>query len=790
MGKTKRREVRMAVLLWGVLFLIPLLFSACTGRSDAVPNPSFERIEGGMPKDWHTRTFRREASFELADNTARTGSHSVRISSEEGADAAWTTIVPVIPFSRYRLTGWIKTEGLEAGTGRGAFLNLHGMGRTWTEPVTGTQDWTQVSLEFDTEGIDAVQINCLFGGWGQSTGTAWYDDIELEMLETRPVKPEVTLDTASRGEPISPYIFGQFIEHLGRCIYGGIWAEMLEDRKFFYPLDDENTPWKIMAGTGVTMDGEDAFVGAHTPVFTVDGSGGISQEGLALISGKSYTGRIVLAAQGGISSIQVNLVAETEDGSGQTISLEALEPGYRTYPLEFTAETGGSNARLEIVGKGTGSFRVGTVSLMPADNIEGFRPDVLILLRELDSPVYRWPGGNFVSGYDWKDGIGDRDRRPPRKNPAWKGIEHNDVGIDEFMDLCRLIETEPFIAVNSGLGDVTSAVEEVEYVNGAASTPMGKWRAENGHPEPYGCRWWSIGNEMYGSWQLGHMPLSDYVKKHNEFAEAMRKADPSIRLIAVGAVGRWSETMMAECADHMELISEHFYCQEAPGLMGHISQIPRNVRRIAEAHREYRKTIPALEGKDIRIALDEWNFWYGPHIYGELGVRYFLKDALGIAAGLHEYFRQSDMIFMANYAQTVNVIGAIKASRTDAALATTGLVLKLYRQKYGEIPIEVSGRPAPLDVAAAWREAGRILTVAIVNPTDSIQRLDLELQGIDFPDSARCWRISGDDPMAYNEPGKPAAVSIQEMGIIPVSKKMDIPPLSVSLYELEIQQPH
>ena len=98
---------------------------------------------------------------------------------------------------------------------------------------------------------------------------------------------------------------------------------------------------------------------------------------------------------------------------------------------------------------------------MPADNVEGFRPDVLQLLRELNAPVYRWPGGNFVSGYDWRDGIGDRDRRPPRKNPAWKGVEHNDVGIHEFMALCRLIKTEPYIAVNSGLGDAAAAADEV-----------------------------------------------------------------------------------------------------------------------------------------------------------------------------------------------------------------------------------------------------------------------------------------------------------------------------------------
>jgi len=240
-----------------------------------------------------------------------------------------------------------------------------------------------------------------------------------------------------------------------------------------------------------------------------------------------------------------------------------------------------------IAATGKGLLRIGTASLMPADNVKGFRADTLQLLRELNSPVYRWPGGNFVSGYNWRDGIGDRDTRPPRKNPAWKGVEHNDVGIDEFMLLCRLLGAEPYIAVNSGLGDVRSAADEVEYVNGAATTPMGQVRARLGQPAPYACRFWSIGNEMYGDWQLGHVPLAAYQEKHNEFARAMRAVDPTLTLVGVGAVGPWTEGMLTNCADNMGLISEHFYCQEGPGLMGHVAQIPRQIKRIAEAHRKY-----------------------------------------------------------------------------------------------------------------------------------------------------------------------------------------------------------
>jgi alpha-N-arabinofuranosidase len=607
-------------------------------------------------------------------------------------------------------------------------------------------------------------------------------------LAQAPVPPSATIDAASLRPPMSKYIYGQFIEHLGRCIYGGIWAEMLEDRKFYHPVAEGESPWMILGEPrSIAMTTTKAFVGRHSPELELDGASGpagLSQAGLGVVAGARYTGRVLLAGNSEAGPVEVSLVWGAGSSGRQTVTIRSFDERYRPYPVAFTAGASSDDARLEIVARGKGRFRIGTVSLMPADNVEGFRPDVLALLRELNAPVYRWPGGNFVSGYDWRDGIGDRDRRPPRKNPAWKGVEHNDVGTHEFMALCRLIGAEPYIAVNSGLGDAASAASQVEYVNGAATTPMGAQRALNGQQAPYGVRWWSVGNEMYGNWQLGHMPLADYVRKHAEFAAAMRAKDPRIALIAVGDVGAWDEAMLAGNAANMSLISEHFYVQEGPDVAAHVAQVPRQIRRIADAHRRYRQTIPALAGTDIRIALDEWNYWYGPHLYGELGTRYFLKDALGIAAGIHEYSRQADVIFMANYAQTVNVIGAIKTTKTAAAFDTTGLVLKLYRAHFGQVPVAITGAPEPLDVAAAWRDDRSAFTLAIVNPTTEPRALALQLKGATFAPSGTLRRIAGTDPKAYNEPGRPPAVKIEETPNVPVGEKLTVPALSISIYEL------
>ena len=174
---------------------------------------------------------------------------------------------------------------------------------------------------------------------------------------------------------------------------------------------------------------------------------------------------------------------------------------------------------------------------MPADNLDGWRPDAIAVLKSLRSGVYRFPGGNFVSAHEWHYAIGDPDKRPPVYDPVWRALQPNDIGTDEFMTMCKLLGVEPYITVNAGTGDDWSAAEYVEYCNGDVSTPMGKQRAANGHPEPYHVKFWGIGNETWGfSYQYGAMKLNQFEYKHNQFARAMKQVDPTIKLIASGAM--------------------------------------------------------------------------------------------------------------------------------------------------------------------------------------------------------------------------------------------------------------
>jgi alpha-N-arabinofuranosidase len=207
---------------------------------------------------------------------------------------------------------------------------------------------------------------------------------------------------------------------------------------------------------------------------------------------------------------------------------------------------------------------------------------------------------------------------------------------------------------------------------------------------------------------------------------------------------------------------------------------------VADAHRQYRSEIEGLKEKEIRIAMDEWNYWYGDYIYGELGVRYHHKDALGIAKGLHEYFRNSDLFFMANYAQTVNVIGCIKTTATSAGFATTALPLILYRNHFESIPVQVNHSIPMLDVTAAVSEEKDILTVSMVNSDDNLKAFKLEVHDGSISNNGRAWLIHHDDPEAYNVPGQDPRVFILESAYTMKKKRIEVPAYSIMLLKFDL----
>jgi alpha-L-arabinofuranosidase len=219
----------------------------------------------------------------------------------------------------------------------------------------------------------------------------------------------------------------------------------------------------------------------------------------------------------------------------------------------------------------------------------------------------------------------------------------------------------------------------------------------------------------------------------------------------------------------------------------YVALLKDEIRNKAKTHRELQSKLGRTPDRFMPIAMDEWNYWHRGYIYGELGCQYSLADALGIAAGLHEYFRNSDIIHMANYAQTVNVIGCIKTTKTAAFFDTTALPLLLYRREFGTVPLEVTGNQSDraLDVVAAKTKDGTAITIGVVNPQAKPQTMGVKFDGVKSGATAKVWRIAGSDPAAHNTADN-KEVSIAEEINVAFSEQITVPAYSVNVYRLPV----
>lgn len=678
-----------------------------------------------------------------------------------------------------------------------------------------------------------------------------------------------TIDTQHTSPPVSKYDFGMFIEHIGKTMYGPLWAEMLDDRKFYFPITSAEPEAQNQRRGGfpgmqmrrwrpvgedevVAMDKEKPFVGAQSPRITLDATTphGIMQSGLALVKDKRYTGRIWLRGTPG-TRVKVALIwgQDVNDREAITIPISAA---YMKYPLRFTAKTDASDASLEITGTGSGSFEIGAVSLMPADNIDGFRPDTTALLKQIKSGFWRF-GGNYTSNYYWYDAIGDPDKRPPDWDYAWNQMQTNDLGMDEFAEFCKLIGVEPYISVNAGLGGARAAAEQVEYMNGAITTPMGALRAKNGHPAPWKIKFWNIGNEPWGSWQIGRTDLKYFMQKHNLFAKEMRKVDPSIVLIAsgemledgqvpgdlrskyvgnlAGAYGSdfdWTGGFLKDCWGNFGGIAEHWYAQ--PGRRYNVekaktlppdkpnddayekidqttleyARYPANiVRSKAEEWEGYQQRFPAMLQKKTFLSIDEYAYFGGG-----FGRAANLKQALAYAMLFDEMLRHTDYLTMAAHTMGTSTIDF---NQTSSTLNVLGQVFKLYSNHFpGTIPVAITGnspQPAPqyppspdqpkvssgsptypLDVFASLTPDRKFLTVAVVNATDSEQKLDLNVAGSQITGPSTLWQLTGKSLDAVDRLGQAPGVEVKEIPLGNAPHSLTVAPISINVYRFPVAQ--
>lgn len=642
---------------------------------------------------------------------------------------------------------------------------------------------------------------------------------------------------------LSSMLYGGFIEHIGNLINHSLWSEVLDDRKFYFGViqapeakpDDPRAAmafiqkWVVVGSmSAIHLDTENPYVGIHSPIISVNPAQqtGIAQYGLAIKSSVPYKGRLVVWADSGVK-VTVKLI--WGDAPEQTLT-QKISTGkkWRTQTFQFDPKVDTDSARMEIVGTGKGRFGVGAVSLMPADNIKGFRADTLALMKEMQCPILRMPGGNFVSAYDWKHTIGDADKRPPIYDPVWRAVQPNDVGVDELLQFCELIGSEPFWCVNTGFGEPRSGAELLEYVNGAANTTWGKVRAENGRKNPYAVKYWAVGNEMYGHWQMGHMTRDQYTIKHNLFVDAMRAVDPSIYIVApggfvdemttgqgifiegqpevkVGSERDWAYGMFKDSWGKFDALGTHAYPPQnkrfdlKTGKLFDVEQSlnewarqPANrVRTMVDAWEEYKKHFPKLNEGHIKVFFDEWAYSFQDS----------LKNSLAIALAFHEFFRHTDFIDMAGFTMAT---GWLDFTRTASTISARGRIFQLYQQHFGNIPVAVDGNAPtpkpqypvggdqpkinagsatyPLDVSAALTADGKALVVAVVNATEQALPLELNIEDFAFAAKGRSWKFTGLGPDAKNAVGKSPEVLTMESDFDATAKVLQVAAVSVEFY--------
>lgn len=375
----------------------------------------------------------------------------------------------------------------------------------------------------------------------------------------------------------------------------------------------------------------------------------------------------------------------------------------------------------------------------PLSDGSGFRRDVLELVREAAVPVVRYPGGNFVSGYNWEDGIGPKALRPRRAELAWKSVETNQFGLDEFMQWCQAVGTQPLMAVNLGTRGVEASKDIVEYCNLPTGTYWSDKRAQNGHAEPYNVKMWCLGNEMDGSWQIGHKTAREYGRLANEAANVMRMVSPDIELVACGSsnsgmstFGRWEAEVLDECYNSVDYISLHSYysnseddtaeflCRSAD-MDGFISSVV--------AVCDYMKAVKRSK-KTIMLSFDEWNVWYHSAQKDKLAKpwseapalledEYNFEDALLVGSMLITLLRHADRVKIACLAQLVNVIAPIMCSDTAAWRQTT-FYPYMQASVYGRGTALNTIVKAPIYSSKRYGEVSLLDSVVIENDEDNL----------------------------------------------------------------------
>ncbi|MFO1141562.1 MAG: alpha-N-arabinofuranosidase [Amaricoccus sp.] len=458
----------------------------------------------------------------------------------------------------------------------------------------------------------------------------------------------------------------------------------------------------------------------------------------------------------------------------------------------------------------------------PEADEDGFRKDVLELVRGLNIPAIRYPGGNFVSAYNWEDGIGPKDQRPVRLDLAWRSKETNQVGINEFAKWADKAGIEMMLAVNLGSRDLNAARAFAEYCNHPGGTAWSDLRRSHGVEKPYNVRMWCLGNEMDGPWQIGHKEAHEYGRIADEVAKAIKPLGKNIETVVCGSSNdsmatypEWERAVLEACYDNVDYISLHKYfgnsSRDTLNFFGKIEETGRYIQAVGGII-DWVKAKKRSK-KDVYICFDEWNVWY--HIREEdsrkwrawdwpeapalLEEDYNLEDALFVGGLLNEFIRRSDRVKIACIAQLVNVIAPIRTLNGGPSWKTSIYYPYQFASLYGRgtalrvatdaptYDCDVASDVSYLDAAAVKGDGGVTLFLLNRHLTDAME-LDLALLGFGEATLEKHFEISGPDLRAFNTPEKPDTVAPKPgkgLGIEGSQLVGSLPPLSYHVVRLK-----
>ena len=419
---------------------------------------------------------------------------------------------------------------------------------------------------------------------------------------------------------------------------------------------------------------------------------------------------------------------------------------------------------------------------------DGLRSDLRAALQRLNMPIVRYPGGNFVSGYRWMDGIGPRQERPGRHDLAWNAVESNQFGTNEFIRFCRKLNIEPYLCVNCGDGDMREAADWVEYCNGTGDTALAKLRREHGFKEPHRVKYWGIGNEVDGPWQIGYKTAQEYARAVTEFGKVMKRVDPDIKL-AASATCRWrdfverGQLILEQAGDLIDYMALHWYVGNTANDFSAYMSLSELFERRLSAYEGLIRAVRLDRGikHPIYIAVDEWNVWYRmrsrdidmpeQNILEEI---YNLEDALVVAMHFNAFIRHAYSVRMANIAQITNVIAPILTRPDGLVLQTIFYPFELYSHTCGQIALDVWWQGETfaggeytgirmLDVSATLDEAQKQLVLYVVNRSRTeAMETTISLTTGRFTGSVRAFVVNGPDIKAENIFATPNAVGTSE----------------------------